>query len=785
MSPFLLSRRALIGSASATALATEMTAISPGAASPPVRDAVRPVPMEAVRLSPSPFRDAMLANGAYLMRLSPDRLLHNYRTQAGLMPKAAVYGGWESDTIAGHTLGHYLSALSLYHAQTGDAEARRRVAYIVSELVLCQRQNPDGYVAGFTRKHDGRVEPGRAAFDEVGAGRIHATSFDLNGAWSPLYNFHKLFAGLLDADRFCGDTAALGVCTRLAGYLGDIFDRLDDAQMQRVLACEYGGLNESLGELSVRTGNRRWLHLAERLHDDRTLAPLGRGEDNLADLHANTQIPKLIGLARLHEITGRTEYAVASRTFWSAVTAHHSYVIGGNGDREYFTAADSIAGYLTEQTCETCASYNMLKLTRQLYARTPTSTFFDYYERTHLNHIMAQQNPRTGMFAYMTPLAAGSSRAYSTPFDDFWCCVGTGMESHAKHGDSIFWHAGRDTLLVNLFIPARLDWNGIALAIETDYPASGLVTLDLAASGRSRPWTLRLRLPGWSSATTARLNGRPIPVAPDADGYLTLRRRWRQGDRIALLLDMGLRLEHPPGSRALVSVLRGPSVLAADLGPASGPSETVAPAFVSEDILQHLQPARDGSVSYRSTGLRLTAFAQQHERRSVVYFPVFTEAEWNVEQARSRTEQARLDALAAGAIDVFHPGEAKSERDHGLVAEISYPVLYRGRNGRDARSGGFFAFRLRARPGPLQLLATYWGEERDSRFRILVDGREIAVEHLDASHPGVFFDRVYAVPPALVAGRDSILVRFEPLPDHAAGPLYAAYCLTTNTGTTL
>ena len=626
--PLPLSRRGLLhGVPSAVLVAGHGAA----AAAPPM---VSPVPMQAVRLLCSPFHDAMLANRATMMRLEPDRLLHNYRAQAGLVPKGAVYGGWESETIAGHTLGHYLSALSLLHAQTGDAEAQERVLYIVSELVLCQQQTRNGYVAGFTRSREGRLEPGRLVFAEIAAGQIHSSGFDLNGAWSPLYNWHKLFAGLLDAHRFCGSAAALEVCTGLAGYLGGVFDRLDDVQMQQVLVCEYGGLNESLAELSLRTGDERWRHLAERIYDRRTLAPLGRGEDHLGNLHANTQIPKVIGLAHLHAITGRRDYAVASRTFWSAVTAHHSYNIGGNGDREYFTAADSVAHYITEQTCETCATYNMLKLTRQLYARTPFAWFFDYYERAHLNHILAQQNPRTGMFAYMTPLMSGSSRIYSSPVDDFWCCFGTGMESHAKHGDSIYWHAGSDTLLVNLFVPSRLDWNGIGLSLETAYPDSGRITLNVAASHRSRPWTLRLRIPAWSIDTTARLNGEAIPVVPDAAGYLTLRRPWRRGDQLALILDMRLRLEYPRGSDRLVSILRGPSVLAADLGPAAATFEGVAPVLVGKDVLAHIRPVRHGSGGIRPVlrcrphELQLTAFASQHERRSAVYFPVFTEAEW-------------------------------------------------------------------------------------------------------------------------------------------------------------
>ncbi len=782
-----VSRRALLGGVSGSALAAVLVPERALGASA----AATPVPMEAVRLLPSAFLDAMTANAAYMKRLEPDRLLHNYREQAGLPPRDAVYGGWESETIAGHTLGHLLSALSLLHAQTGDADARRRVDGIVAELVLCQGRSPDGYVAGFTRTRDGRTEPGRVVFEEIRAGRIHATAFDLNGAWSPLYNWHKLFAGLLDADRYCGNAQALGVCTRLASYIGGVFDALDDDQVQAVLVCEYGGLNESLAELSVRTGDRRWLALAERIRDHRTLDPLSRGEDNLADLHANTQIPKVIGLARLHEITGRATDAVASATFWSAVTAHHSYVIGGNGDREYFTAPDTTSSYVTEQTCETCASYNMLKLTRYLYARHPVSAFFDYYERTQINHILAQQNPRTGMFAYMTPLMSGTRRDYSTPFNDFWCCVGTGMESHAKHGDSIFWHAGADTLLVNLFVPSQLDWNGIGLAIETDYPRAGLVTLAITASRRTRPWTLRIRVPGWSSATAARLNGVPISAAPDGRGYLAIRRRWRPGDRVALALDMRLRIEHPPGASDTVAFMRGPAVLAGDLGPASEPFDGTAPALVADDLLGGIRPAEHHDPCFVTAGigrprdLTLTAFAAQHDRRSAVYFPVFTEAGWTAEQARSRADEAARRALAARAADVLDPGETPSERDHALAASQSYAVTYRGRHGRDARSGGFFAFTMRTAPGPLSLRLTYWGEERQRMFRVLVDETEIARPVLDASHPGRFFDESYPIPLAMTADRSSIRIRIVPLPDHSAGPVFGAYLLPPTKETTL
>ncbi|MEE7547443.1 glycoside hydrolase family 127 protein, partial [Xanthomonas sp. Kuri4-1] len=443
---------------------------------------VRAVPLERVRLTPSPFTAALRTNRRYLMRLQPDRLLHNFHVYAGLAPRGASYGGWEADTIAGHSLGHYLSALALLHAQTGDAQARRRADYLVAELARCQAHAGDGYVAGFTRKNAaGQIESGRAVFDELAQGRIEALPFYLNGSWAPLYTWHKLFAGLLDAHRYCGNAQALEVAVALGGYLDRVLARLDAAQLQQVLSCEFGGLNESFVELYARTGDARWQALARRLHHHAVIDPLVAGRDELVHQHANTNIPKLIGLAREFEVTGDAASGAAARFFWTAVTAHHSYVIGGNGDREYFQRPDSSAAFLTEQTCEHCASYNMLKLTRHLYQWTPQAGYFDYYERTLLNHVMAQQHPRTGMFTYMTPLLAGEARAWSSPFDDFWCCVGTGMEAHAQFGDSIWWHDDA-TVFVNLYVPSRVrDAAGLSLTLESGMPLHGDVALTVDA----------------------------------------------------------------------------------------------------------------------------------------------------------------------------------------------------------------------------------------------------------------------------------------------------------------
>jgi uncharacterized protein len=740
--------------------------------------AAEPFPLESVRLLPSVYWTAIEANRTYLHRLEPDRLLHNFRVQAGLKPKGAVYGGWEGDSIAGHTLGHYLSACSLMHAQTGDIECKRRVAYIVAELALCQARASDGYVGGFTRKRGDVSEPGRLAMEEVRRGEIRSTGFDLNGSWSPFYNWHKLLAGLLDADRYCGTRQAVRIAERLGGYIEGVFAPLEDAQLQSVLACEYGGLNDSFAELYARTRNDRWLRLAKLIYDRKVLDPLTRRVDSLPNIHANTQIPKAIGLARLYELTGDPRYAEASGFFWETVTAQYTYVIGGNGDREYFQTARSISRHITEQTCESCNSYNMLKLTRHLYARLPEAGYFDYYERTHLNNILAQQNPRTGMFAYMNPLMSGSHREFSSPFDDFWCCVGTGMESHSKHGESIYWRSGSE-LIVNLYIPSTLHWaaEGLRLEMTTDYPFDETIRIKVLEHRPAASLTLALRIPGWCSRPQMTLNGDPVPCAPKA-GYVRTSRAWKSGDVIELRLPATLRTESTVDDARTVALLYGPLVLAADLGPATETWKGLAPVLVASDVLPAIVPTGSTPVTFQTKGLvrpqdvTLSPYAFQHERNTAVYFKHFTESEWQVEQARYRAEQEHMADLQARSADVMHLGEMQAERDHALEAKLSYPVAYRGRNGRDARAGGYFEFTFRTRPGPLVLQATYWGEERNRRFRILLDGVLIATERLEANKPGEFFEQDYPIPAALTQGKQTVRVRFEPEERVSAGPVF-------------
>ncbi|MBB4722352.1 glycoside hydrolase family 127 protein [Xanthomonas euvesicatoria] len=751
----------------------------PAQASAAQPGSVRAVPLAQVRLTPSLFLDALHTNRRYLMRLQPDRLLHNFVLYAGLDPKAPAYGGWEADTIAGHTLGHYLSALALMHAQTGDAQCRARAGYLVGELARCQAHAGDGYVAGFTRKNAaGQIESGRAVFDELKRGKIDPAPFYLNGSWAPLYTWHKLFAGLLDVHAHCDNAQALQVAVGLAGYLQGIFSALDEAQLQKVLSCEFGGLNESFVELHVRTDDAQWLALAQRLHHHAVLDPLVAQREELAHQHSNTNIPKLIGLAREYEVTGNAASGAAARFFWHTVTDHHTYVIGGNGDREYFQQPDSISKFLTEQTCEHCASYNMLKLTRHLYQWGPQAELFDYYERTLLNHVMAQQHPRSGMFTYMTPLLAGEARGWSSPFDDFWCCVGSGMEAHAQFGDSIYWQDGQG-VFVNLYVPSTVrDAAGLGMTLHSALPEQGSASLRIDAAPAEQR-TLALRVPGWAQQPRLQLNGQPVDSTV-SDGYLRITRTWQRGDTLSLAFDMPLRLEATPDDPAWVSVLRGPLVLAVDLGDAAKPWSGKTPALIGgQDILQRLQPVPGKTAFVYNDGVQqwqLSPFYAQFDRRSAVYLEHRDAAAWQQRQTELAAVAAAQHALDTRALDRIALGDEASEKAHALQGENSNPLSYRRRPGRDVRTGGFMAFTLRNTAQARILRLRYWGDETRRRFRLLADGELIANERLDGNRGLDFVDVDYALP-ATVAGRDTLQIRIEPETGYSAGPAFGCWVL--------
>ena len=757
----MISRRTFL--ASASSLALTVPAIARRAEGGIVR--VRPVPLSAVRLKPSIYARAVDRNIRTLLELDPYRLLHNFYRSAGLPTRGDSYGGWEARGIAGHTLGHYLSALSLMWAQTGDPRVKKRLADTVAELERIQRAHGDGYLGGTTVEREGRTVDGKVVFEELRRGEVRSGGFDVNGGWVPLYTWHKVHAGLIDAERLGGLGAARPVMLALAGYLGGIIEGLDDAKLQTLLQAEHGGLNDSYAETYELTGDPRWLRLAERIRHRKVLDPLTVGRDVLPGLHANTQIPKLIGLARLYEITGDSRHAAAARFFHEIVTKQHSYVIGGNSEREHFGPPGELADRITERTCESCNTYNMLKLTRHLHSWAPSGALMDFYERAHLNHIMAHQHPETGRFVYFMPLSSGARRTYSTAEDSFWCCVGSGLESHSKHGDSVWWH-GEDTLYVGLFIPSKLDWRakGVRMALETNYPFDEQITLKVEDSGAFR--AIAMRLPGWCAAPRLAVNGRPVQFERRS-GYAVVTRRWRAGDSITLTLPMTLGTEPTPDDPNVTAFVHGPVVLAADLGPAAQPWAGPAPALVGSDAAAAPVPL-DGSthqfrIAAQPAPLTLKPFFNQYDRRTAVYFPRFTAARWAAEkEAFAVAEAARL-SLEARTVDVIQLGEQQPEQDHGFTSNHSDLFSFAGRSARQLPwgEGHWFEVTLAVGPGANLLRALYWGEEVSKNFDVVVEGVRVANERREARPEKRFVGVDYPLPLELTRGKNKVRVRLE------------------------
>lgn len=738
----------------------------------------QPITLQQIRLLDSPFKHAMQMNARYLLALEPDRLLHRFRLYAGLSPKAPAYGGWESMGVSGHTLGHYLSACSLQYAASGEEAYRKRVEYIVGELVLCQQKHGNGYVSA--------IPQGDRIFKEISEGNIRAQAFDLNGCWVPWYTMHKLFAGLVDAYIHCQNEQALIVAKHLADWTERVTARLTDEQWQTMLACEHGGMNESLANLYALTGEERYLQLARRFYHRAVLDPLARGEDCLPGLHANTQIPKVIGVARLYELTGERRYRRIAEFFWERVVKHHSYVIGGHSDHEYFGAPDKLAGRLSTNTCETCNTYNMLKLTRHLFSWEPKADYIDFYERALYNHILASQDPQSGMVCYYVSLKPGHYKTYSTPYDAFWCCVGTGIENHTKYGDTVFF-SDENGLYVNLFIPSELEWKekGMTVRLETRLPVEDTVRLTISTKSAAES-SLYIRQPAWCAGQMrVKVNGRPALVQLSDAGYAVLCHRWKDGDRVELALPQSLRIETMPDDPNLIALLRGPVVLAGVLGSQNTPQPRV-PVLVTQGKPPQVwtRLLRGNPPTYRTHGVgrpndvRLIPFYQVHHQRYTVYWRVVTEAEWQRLEAAYQEEQRRLKELEVRTVDEVHIGDDASEREHNLQGEATSSGDFTDKRWRHAVNG-WFSYDLKVLPDQqVELLCTYWGSDTGNRqFDILVDGVKIAEQTLNNDRPGEFFDVIYRIPKELTRGKQKVTVRWQARPGHIAGGVFGVRVL--------
>lgn len=756
--------------------------------------------LQDVKLLDSPFLQAQQTDLHYILALDPDRLSAPFLREAGLTPKAPSYTNWENTGLDGHIGGHYLSALSMMYASTGDTVIYNRLNYMLNELHRAQQAVGTGFIGG---------TPGSLQlWKEIKAGDIRAGGFSLNGKWVPLYNIHKTYAGLRDAYLYAHSDLARQMLINLTDWMIDITSGLSDNQMQDMLRSEHGGLNETFADVAEITGDKKYLELARRFSHKVILDPLIKNEDKLNGMHANTQIPKVIGYKRVAEVSKddkdwnhAAEWDHAARFFWNTVVNHRSVCIGGNSVREHFHPSDNFTSMLNDaQGPETCNTYNMLRLTKMLYQNSgdvgnsnkPDPRYVDYYERALYNHILSSQEPDKGGFVYFTPMRPGHYRVYSQPETSMWCCVGSGLENHTKYGEFIYAHQ-QDTLYVNLFIPSQLNWKeqGVTLTQETLFPDDEKVTLRIDKAAKKK-LTLMIRIPEWtgnSEGYEITINGKKhlYDKQAGASTYLPIRRKWKKGDMITFHLPMKVSLEQIPDKKDYYAFLYGPIVLAASTGTENLdgiyaddsrgghiahdrqiPLQEIPMLIGNPDSISHslhklsgskLAFSYDGNVypTQKSKSLELIPFFRLHNSRYAVYFRQASEEQFKTIQEEMATAERKATELANQTVDLIFPGEQQPESDHGIQYEASETGTDKDHHFRRAK--GWFSYNLKVKEEASQLMITVRQEDRNKAV-ILLNNEKLTVHPtISKADKDSFITLCYLLPRKLKAGSCEILFK--------------------------
>ncbi len=729
---------------------------------------VYPFKLQEITLLDGPFKHARELDREYLLSLDVERLGYNFRITAGLPSTAEPYEGWEKPDceLRGHFTGHYLSACAEMYASTGDIRFKEKGARLVSILAGCQEKIGTGYVSAFPEEFMDRVE-------------------SLRLVWAPWYTLHKIYAGLLDMYRQTGNQQALTVLERAMEWVEYRTGKLTEKQMQKMLDVEHGGMTDVLAELYEVTGEEKYLRLSKRFCHHVFLDPLIREEDKLTGIHANTQFPKVIGVARLYELTRDEKMHTAAVFFWNTVTQERSFVTGGNGDYEFFTTKEDLSKHVHEKSAETCNTHNMLKLTRHLFCWEPKAKYMDYYERGLYNHILASQNPDNGMMTYYVPLQTGCVREFSTPYDSFWCCVGTGVENHAKYGDSIYFH--NDTsLYINLYIASELNWRekGVTLRQATQYPEKPESTL-LFTCIKPVELTLYIRHPYWSTQNyQIMINGKKSDISSSPGSYVGITRTWKTGDIVQISMPMNLRTESFKDNPDKLAILYGPIVLSGDINPKIGVPRIVTDNPVS---LSELNPVDGKPLTFQvqsnqfripgkkeEPGITLIPFYQQYKNPYIVYWEKVTNEQYKKLGEEIMKKEKFQQEINNRTIDLVQPGVQGSELEHGLIAEKSGYGPMGEEHWRDASNEGWFSYELKVLADePVELYCTYWGSDQGNReFDILVEGVKVATQKLENNQPGELFSLYYPVPFDLTRGKSKITVKFQSAPGKIAGGLF-------------
>lgn len=755
-------------------------------------------PLSQITLLEGPLKHARDLNIETLLKYDCDRLMAPYRKEAGLTPKAKCYPNW--DGLDGHVGGHYLTAMAI-NAATGNEECRKRMEYIISEIAECAEANcknhPQwgvGYMGGMPNSQN--------IWNGFKDGDFRVYS----GSWAPFYNLHKMYAGLRDAWLYCGNEQAKSLFLQFCNWAIHITSGLSDEQMERMLGNEHGGMNEVLADAYAITHEQKYLDCAKRFSHKRLFTPMSQRQDCLDNMHANTQVPKVIGFERISELSGNEDYHVASSFFWDIVTGERSLAFGGNSRREHFPAKDACMDFINDiDGPESCNTNNMLKLTEDLHRRNPEARYADYYELATFNHILSTQHPEHGGYVYFTPARPRHYRNYSAPNEAMWCCVGTGMENHGKYGQFIYTHAG-DALFVNLYAASQLDWKerGITLRQETAFPYSENSTITIA-EGKGT-FNLMVRYPGWvhPGEFKVSVNGKPADIITGPSSYVSINRKWKKGDVVNINFPMHSSLRYLPNEPQYVALMHGPILLGMKTGTesmasliaddsrfgqyAGGPKQPIdkAPILINNDIASipsQLTPVSGKPLHFTlSTRTEnkiegeLQPFFEIHDSRYMIYWLALTEGSYKQYIDNIAKQEQERQALEASTVDKVQPSEQQPETDHQMETDESYTGNTNNVFYRDARNGHYFSYLMQTDGlTNLKLRLKYWGvgEWKSHEFDIYIDDVLLrSINNTGKYRISEFKAETYDIPATLLQDKKQVRVKFVAKPNKQIGEIY-------------
>jgi len=758
-------------------------------------------PLSDVTLLDGPFKHARDLNIETLLKYDVNRLLAPYRKEAGLTAKGSSYANWIG--LDGHIGGHYLTALAINYAATGDTACKRLMNYMVTELKSCQDANAINN-ASWGVGYAGGVPSSASVWSTFKVG----TFTNYNAAWVPWYNLHKTYAGLRDAWLYGGSATAKTVFLAFCDWGISITSALTDTQMETMLAIEHGGMNEIFADAYQMTGAAKYLVAAKRFSHKTILNSMAASTDNLDNLHANTQMPKAVGFQRIAEVSKDATYIKAAQFYWQTVTSNRCLASGANSRKEYFPQASACSDYVNvAEGPESCNTNNMLKLTEDLFRVSPQAKYADYYEKALYNHILSTQHPDHGGYVYFTPARPRHYRVYSAPNMAMWCCVGTGMENHGKYGEFIYTHSN-DSLYLNLFIASEVNWKdkGIKIRQETVFPEEEKTKLTVSVTTPTA-FKLMVRSPKWVKAGALKIivNKDTMAVQSVPQSYIAINRTWSNGDSVRILLPMENSIEQLPNVSQYIAIMHGPILLGAKTGTedltglvaddsrwghiASGTMLSLdqAPIMVSDraSIASKISPVAGKPLTFTAPALFVTKadsalvlepFYKIHDSRYMMYWMALTKTQYqSVVDSLAAVQKTALE-LEARTVDKVAPGEQQPEVDHKLSSTNSYTGNYQNEFWRDARAGGYVSYSmLTKKKSDLSVMARYWGNETGSRsFYVMVDGTTIATENIVGKWSVNQFKNVeYPIPNALTAGKDTITVKFQAInSSNIAGGLF-------------